>query len=462
MQSRIKTYTWLLAALLLPYVALCFFAHPVADDLTYSYKTMAWGYWQAQQHEFSYWNGRYFSNLILLANPMVWGSIDLYRVAALMLILLIPIVVYLTLSVFFSKEFSQRQRILGALVLSALFLCITPDIAEGIYWYTGAMTYVLACLFTMLYISLVGLYQQQRFIITKTIHWSLLTISLFICLGFNEVNTLLLIAGHVVAILLSYKEKHLRSILFILTGLTVLFSLVMVLAPGNAQRSSFFSNNHQVTHSLYMSCLQVGRFFITWVSSPVLLLASLLFLPLGQKLYEQSPLFQKLTDVKLWKAFIALCAIIFLSVFPAYWGTGILGQHRTLNTACFFFIPAWLCFVFIAAKQFNVLKQVYNPSTKIYHYLTLFFIACMFLLGNGGKALIELGSGEANVYSNEMSQREGILKTTHEKVVAIPTIIHRPTCLFILDISDDPNNGVNRSYEVYYKIDTIQLPHWNL
>lgn len=454
MPNRTKTYTWLFAALLLHYLVLCFFAHPIADDLTYSYKTMAWGYWHTQQYEFLNWNGRYFSNLILLANPMVWGSLMGYRAAAFILILLIPITFYFTLSTF---NFNKQERLLGALALTALFLCTMPDIAEGIYWYTGAMTYVLASLLTLVYISLVSLYLQQRFILNRYLHGIKCIILLFIIAGFNEVNTLLLIAGHLLVLLFIWKDKKLRTTLFVFNALAILFSLLMILAPGNAVRSSFFTNNHNIIHSLYMSCLQVVRFFCMWVFFPPMLLAGMLFISIGHRLYMQSSLFKQLADIKLWQAFTLLCLIIFLSVFPAYWGTGILGQHRTLNTACFFFIPVWLLFVFILSKHIRALRQLNAMPERYQHYFIILFIACILVSGNSGKALIELGSGDISDYSTQVAERENKLSHTKEKTISLPAIAFHPSCLFVLDISPDPSDGVNKSYAVYYKLNTVKM-----
>ncbi len=457
MPNRTKTYTWLFAALLLPYLVLCAFAQPVADDLTYSFKTMTWGYWQAQQHDFMFWNGRYISNAILLANPMVWGFLSLYRLAALVLIILIPVTFYFFLSALFNKLFSSQQKQVGALAFSALFLCTMPDLAEGIYWYTGAMTYVLASLLTLVYISLVVLYVQQRFILNRFIHSIKCIVLLFIIAGFNEVNTLLLIAGHLLVLFFIWKDKVLRRTLLIFGVLAILFSLLMILSPGNAQRGSFFTNNYNTSHSLYMSCAQVVRFFGKWAFFPPMLLAGIMFIPIGQRLYMQSTLFKQLADIKLWQVIALLCGIIFLCVFPAYWGTGILGQHRTLNTACFFFIPVWLLFAFILSKHIGALRQLNNMPERFQHYFIILFIACIFVSGNSGWGLIELASGKISDYSQQMTLREQLLKSSKEKTIAVPTITSRPASLFVLDISANPDDGVNKSYAVYYKLDSVKI-----
>lgn len=390
---------------------------------------------------------------------MVWGSVMAYKLAAVALILLTPVTFYFFLSAFFKNEFSALQKLIGALAFTLLYFGLMPDIAEGIYWYTGAMTYVLANLLTLVYISFVAMYLQKRYIINRFIHGLKCIALLFIVIGFNEVNTLILIAGHAIVLMAIRKEKSLRPALFILSVLTTLFALIMILAPGNAQRGSYFTENYHMLHSLGMSVLQVARFFVKWVAFPPLLLASVLFIPIGQKLYGQSAFFRQLCGIKLWQVFLMLCGIIFLCVFPAYWGTGILGQHRTLNTASFFFIPVWFLFVFIAAKQFGATNYAIAVPVKMQHMLVLIFMACLLFSGNSGSAIIELGSGEAYKYTAEMDARTTLLenaKAQNLKKLIMPSIKNRPACLFVLDASADPGNGINTSYAVYYGINTIE------
>jgi hypothetical protein len=453
-----KSYTCLFVLLFIPYVVLCFFAHPVADDFGYTQKTLGWGFWQAQQHDFFYWNGRYASNALLLANPMVWGSFTMYRLSALVLILLTPLCFYFFLSAIFRQLFSTSQKLLGALAFSVLYFGIMPDISEGLYWFTGAMTYVLANLLTIVYISLVALYLQKRFIVNQFIHALKCIVLLFIVIGFNEVNTLVLIIGHLVVLLALRKEKQLLTTILILTLLTIAFSLIMILAPGNAQRGSFFTGNYHIVHSLYMTGLQIIRFFLKWISFPPLLLASLLFIPIGQKLYDTSSLFQKLAGLKLWQVFFLLCLIIFLCVFPAYWGTGILGQHRTLNTACFFFILLWLVFVFILSKRFNITQHVLAMPDKMKYWVTIIFITCLLISGNSGRALFEFGTGQITGFNNELNERYTKLETAKQqgiKSVTLPTLKNRPTSLFVLDIQSGCDHWMNKSYALYFKVEQV-------
>ncbi|MGP8217723.1 MAG: DUF6056 family protein [Bacteroidia bacterium] len=446
-------YIALFALLLIPYIILCYFAQPIADDLTYTVKTLHRGYLPAQLQDYFFWNGRYASNVLVLANPLIWGSLTCYRLAALALILLTPLSFYFFLSAWLGKSLSPRQKLLGALAFSALYFCIMPDLSEGIYWFTGSVTYQFGNIVAITYIGLATLYVQKRYIINGIFHASLCFLMLLIAIGFNEVLTLMLIVGHFIIYPLFRKDAELRPILAWMCVFSLLFSLIMILAPGNVQRGGYFTGNYQIIHPLWMSALQVIRFFAKWVSSPALLLASLLFIPIGQKLYKESPIFRKLAALKLWQAFAILCIIIFLCVFPPYWGTGILGQHRTLNTACFFFIIAWFLFIFIAFKQYD-----FRLTTAHLRLITFLFIACLLLTGNSGRALIDLGNGKVSRFANEMDDRMTVLETAQKqqaKTVSLPTIQDRPSGIFVIDISDNPNNGINKSYAEYYGIEKV-------
>jgi len=346
---------------------------------------------------------------------------------------------------------------MSALALSVLYFGIMPDLAEGLYWLTGAITYQLGNMLTIIYIGIVALFLQKKFIFNKPFHSLLCFLMLFISIGFNEVNTLILISIHVLVLFLLRKELNIRPTLLLLSAFAILFSLIMILAPGNAARGDFFTNNYNILYSLKMTALQMIRFFLKWASFPPLLLASVLFIPIGQMLFEQSPIFRKMAEIKIWQCFTLLCLMIFLCVFPAYWGTGILGQHRTLNAACFFFILIWFLFIFILSKRFNLVQ--YTIPAKLNNFVTLLFIACLLISGNSGIALLELGNGEICSFNTEMNERYTKLESAKQqgmKSVTLPTLKNRPASLFVLDIKPGYNNLVNRTYAIYFGIDTVK------
>ncbi len=448
-----RKYTYLFAALFIPYILFCFYAYPVGDDFNYCNKSAGWV--NAQVHNYFFWGGRYISNA--LAYPFSTHSLLAYRLIALGIIILTPASAFFAISSVSSKAFAFKEKILSALLFSVLQFGIMPSLTQGIYWMSGSVTYQLGSIVSMFYIGFGVSYVQEKFILNKTVHFLFSILFLFLSLGFNEVLTLMLLAAHFIVWLNLPIEKRFRLPLFLFAIFTLLFSLIMILAPGNSVRSGFFSTNHNLLYSLSMTTLQIVRFFAKWVFFPPLMLTSLLVI--GQNgLFEQSSLLQKLSSLKPWKIFLILLLILFLCIFPPYWNTGILGQHRTLNAACFFFIPAWLVFVRGLSIRYNLAGRLVLLTTKTKHFIILLIAASSLLAGNSGRAIAEFSKGEITGFANDMHERFTLIENAKQKGVkeiSVPLLRHHPSSLFVLDIQPDCSHWINNDYAIYFDVEKV-------
>ncbi|MBK9060272.1 MAG: hypothetical protein IPL81_10495 [Flavobacteriales bacterium] len=113
-------------------------------------------------------------------------------------------------------------------------------------------------------------------------------------------------------------------------------AVLMYFAPGNAVRGGMFADTHLLWRSLGMSALQAVRFIGTWVLSPALLAFSVLYIPVHRYLLEHVPAMKNVRRLSRWIIALLPFSLVMASTFPAYWGTGLLGQHRTVNVACLF------------------------------------------------------------------------------------------------------------------------------
>jgi len=333
----VKIAPLILLALFIPYLILCFYAHPIADDYTYNSASL---FWRSQLEMYSFWNGRYVANFLVMCNPILFNSLFGYRFAATILLLLMPLSIYFLLSSVTEKALSSFQKIILAIVSTLLILSLMPSLAEGIYWYTGSVTYILGCIVALFYVGAIVAYYKKNFVINRVVHFSCCIILLFIAFGFNEVQALLLVVGHLFVWLNIKRDKKIRPLLIVLLIFCAVFAATIFFSPGNYFRTSYFSNNHRLFYSLFMSLQYMVRFFFAWISYSPLWIASILFAPISFKLTTHLTLFRELGRVKPFVFFFLLWGILFISIFLPCWSTGILGQYRTVNTACFFFIPS--------------------------------------------------------------------------------------------------------------------------
>jgi hypothetical protein len=263
------------------------------------------------------------------------------------------------------------------------------------------------------------------------------------------VMTVLLAAGHVLFFFLTWKKIRGVNFAVILTIVAVAGIILMATAPGNKIREGYFPAKHQLLHSILYSFLQTGRFAGLWLLSVPLWLATLLYFPLAKRIklpdsFRINPIFS---------AFILL-AIIFCCAFPAYWGTGILGQHRTLNTACFVFLLYWFFNLHAIAghiKQ-SLLDKIYG-NVSLVKVLPVLLVLSVFLFGNGFTSTGDLISGRASGFDKEVEvQNSMLLDCKQQGIVScrIPFIKTKPESIFVLDIQPDSSHWINFDLAAFY------------
>lgn len=435
---------WLCALSLLLHGGLARFAHPMADDFSYAHKDISLGMWNATVWEYLHWNGRYASNYLVLLGPLRLGlaHLALYRAVPVLLILGTLGAQWYLLRKLFTRNGIDLPALPIALLWSACFLCIMPDIGEGFYWYTGAVTYQLANIVVLLALAC-ALDQRPTLRLVAAALF-------FLAVGFNEVTMLLLLtAGTAYVAVRGLRRGYARS-----TGLMVLLiavgAVLMFIAPGNAGRGQHFPQQHQLLRSLGMSALQTVRFGALWVLNvPVLSLSLLLLLGRDRILPLLAPLTRGLRP---WMTTLTLCVLIFLCAFPAYWGTGILGQHRTLNVGCFFFLPLWCLHVLVCANTWlRSLPSV--PLAPLRAVLLLLFASTVLFTGNGYEAVKDLFGGRAAHAAEQLESRYALLedaRSSPDPVIELPLIQDPPRSIYVMDIRPDPEFLQNMDYVLWF------------
>lgn len=449
--------TSVLVLLLLPFIYISLFIHPIADDFTYAVKGRTYDIFDNLVGEYLNWNGRYFSNLLVIINPITYGWFGLYKVIPIVLIVFTVFAFYIFTSAIFTRNFKSQVKFQISLILTLLYLHQMPDLAEGIYWYTGAVTYHLGNIIFLITASLLALQYNNRYVFSnKVIHYFIFVILLFLLNGMNEIHVIILwlFFGTILIAYFSYNKK-LNVVVLLLLIASLLFSLILILSPGNEVRAAHFSENHRLWNSLLMSSAQTIRFLGEWLWSLPLLFASLLFLYFRKWLNEKMSLLASSFFLKPWQSLLIIPAVIFIGAFPAYWGTGILGQHRTMNVSYFLFLIIWfvnltICFNYLSRCNFAIR---YKFLLNLNHTKEIILISGLFLslilTGNSYTVLSDLISSRAHNFSKQMEDRYQIIKNSKDTAF-IRTIYLPPESIFVSDVSTDPNDWVNRSYGLYF------------
>ena len=411
----IRIAVWILVSASLLFLFACAwlaqYAHPMGDDWSYARMGMDHGLLPWLKDQYFTWNGRYFSNALVGRGPLTLGidHLWMYRCVPVVLIALTWCAYTAFLRALFRDAFTHMQTWAAGLVFTALFLHGMPDLGEGIYWYTGAVTYQLGTCLLLFHLAAFFMYLQGRYVLTRVPHIFLNVVLALLVVGSSEVHMLLLLVIHAVILVVRWRNaKRPTKAEWVMITTVLLGAAVMYFAPGNAVRASYFDTKHELWRSLGWSVLQTGRFTGLWLIDRVLFFTFFLYVPLSRDLSRRVPLFQRSFGLTPLTSTLALLSVTFLCVFPAYWSTGMLGQHRTLNVAYAFFLPLWFINLTVWTNRFNYWSAFSSKPWAIVTFIAIAMIG-LFISRNGSAVTSDLFTGTAADFDRQMNARYELL-----------------------------------------------------
>lgn len=445
---------------LLPYLILIGFCHPSGDDFSYAFLGTKQDLYPALLDEYNLWNGRYTSNVFVLKNPLILKDswIYWYRFSIAGILLFGLLSAYLFFKYFLKESTSRIWIIFISLLFLLLNLFQMPILSEGTYWYTGVVTYQLANSFTLLYLIGLHRFSVMRLGFSKIFTFIGLCISIVLIQGFNEVIMLLMFVFHGFLLALHFQKNTINRFWFIGFFLfSFLGFCIVYFAPGNKLREAYFiGQSHRLGHSLLYTFLQILRFGFDWLSSGVLILLSLVYLSVHKYLSISCELFRNQFYINKWVSLIALFSVLFIAIFPAYWSTGILGQHRTVNTAYFYFILLWFINLSLWYNTRFIQKILVSSATKKYSLIASIII--ILFTDNSYNCWKDIFTFEASFFDKSLIKRYEILDeipTSTFQLQQIPALKNKPSSIFIYDITNDPHYFPNTCYKFYWKLNAF-------
>lgn len=422
-----------LMVLLAPFIYLFGFVHPIADDLGFAYQSQQAPLWEVLVNFYYKTNGLYTGNLIMLLFPFSLTDLLQYRLFLGVNFLFFGAGIYYLIHIVFSG-----LKLLDKTIISLLFLLtvlsLTTHLSEAFYWQTSVVYYQFSLTLVLFYLGFLVQYFQQKFIVNKIIHQVILILMIALVIGIKESIALIMVF---VAVLLFYYSyfKSKEDKLFFLVQLIVALSCIAVVAfaPGNDYRMANYSNTHNLRYSMLYTFMQMGRFSLNWLIA----LSGILFLFIVAELHQNAnPIVKKLN----WKiVLVVFLGVLFLSIFPAYWVTGILGQHRTLNIASLFFV-LFLLILSVNQGAYFVKHIPFNFIKKLGFFCLVFLLA-----GNGSMVVSDILSGRIKNYDKQLTERAELILQTHS-TAKLPLLINAPKSLFVVDIQQDTSHWINQSY----------------
>jgi len=457
-----RTFSYVLLCVLLGALArhlwLAAYVHPFGDDFSYAVAGMHTELLPRLAVEYDSWNGRYFSNILLLRGPLVLGlqkGLVLYRCAAVLLIFFTLFAAYRFLQQAFGNAISTIARWSIALVFLLFYLHRMPDASEGFYWYTGAMTYQLPNALSLLLLANWISHFRRDGVSGKG--WIIAQVFLIIVIaGCNELHMALLGLLHLALLVFSYRRKSkLDPIIIGLLLVSVACSVVVFAAPGNDTRGALFPHRHEFLRTLGYASAQTARFTGTWLFLSTGVLFSLGLVIQFRAFGSDNVFHTMLQRVNKWWALVLPFALVFVPMVVTYWPTGLLGQYRTANVAFFYFIPAW-CFALLVwdVQVFRTGRWRF-PDLHQRTFQWSFLLLCaitFFFLGRDGRVSSDLFTGRAREYDRGLTEGYQLITSAvqdNADRLELPSV-EFPRSLHILPLDASPDHWTNRSLANYF------------
>lgn len=463
---------WLLLAVCLA-VVLAFFllapyAHPSSDDFCLASGIRQDGLIEHLWRHYQEWSGRYSGNALYGIYPLLFGMFDGYRFVPVFMTGFLFVAGAFFLSSAFAVKIYDRCVMLSALCFVCVYLLGMFSPASGLYWMAGALSYQPANILLLVVLGLMlRLMERQK----RSEHFSVLLIVLLavmvLAIGFNETSMIALVAVAALFFVMNLRSGRGLVWPWLLVFITSLVCFAIVyLSPGNATRAAAFPLRHDLLRAVGGS-LDVGlRVLGIWISSPVLLAATLLVPFAVSRLYRSSG-----RSYTVSKSHIALMVLCTLSIpvvfqFPAWWAMGGWAPARTIDATYFVFLIGWFLTVAAITVYLQHEAEAVTDSSRAYPVTAAVLLAASVLF-----TLAVLGSDSYRLALSDRAERAG---PWHEYMLQRYALIRQavadnrlslvvpdfekeyPRSIYFNDIMYKPDDWRNVCYAAYFGLERIQ------
>src|SRR5437763_1849273 len=245
---------------------------------------------------------------------------------------------------------------------------------------------------------------------------------------------------------------------FVMLAVALGASALVVGSPWNAMRETMYPAHRSLVGSVGNTLLQTVRFGVGWVTSGTLVLATILYLPFAERVAAAQAGLSRLGD-RFGVALVALpFAAIPVSVFPAYWATGVLGQHRTVSVGFFAFLMLWFACVTAAIGSGGGGSSIpRRPGLK--PAIAAALVAAIGFGGNGYTIAADFLYRRPQRFSAEMDARAAALdacRTASDRACGVSPSLNVPASIFFLVVCPDPTDWINGVYARFYGLRQVQ------
>lgn len=429
------------------------FVRYMADDFCTVFYAHRLGVFRSTWFWYLNWSGR-FSASILDATLGALGPKVLPIIVPLTIILWLAALTLLFLTLLnFPKYKFLISLTLATTGLFTLFL-ITPDIRQALYWGQGMRSVVPPLIMSTIQILVWNHMRSGNWTRGQLWFWGITSFLLALFAGgFSETYSAFQVAALVLSLLAILRSQRLRlsnTSLFVTSSLlgAICALVIVVLAPGNAERQAFFPPPPSLAGILMISLKSYLSYLLMLIDSPNKIFALLGLLSLAALVGSQ--LNQEMDARLLWVAPILMFGLMFICFPPAAYGTSEPPPGRTLILPTYFFLMGILAWGMVAGHFFGETQRVITST------LLPGMVIVMLVLSASLNAISLYQSRHEFInYANQWDEIDATirkLKQSGETQVLIPVI---PNWAALNTPTDNPRFWVNICMSRYYDVQVL-------
>ncbi|SMB82325.1 hypothetical protein SAMN00120144_2167 [Hymenobacter roseosalivarius DSM 11622] len=457
---------------LLPFVALCWYAHPSGDDFLTANDVRKHGHWGYIAFMYMQWTGRYTAAALWgLANPVAYGNTtEDYGLVCLLILLLLLGASYVLFRALLGEHLKRKYSWLGSGVFVALFLLQMPSPAEGLYWIASAYNYLLPASLTLVLLAVLVHHASTPTQAARR-KWLLISALLTVLVvGSNETISLPLLIWVLSFTALRYiQQRRLNWEHLFLCAVLIAACIVAFAAPGNYVRLNQATRYIGLLDCVHHAASAAYRCLIDWTGNGVLPAITLLLMPLGYRLSRIPDL--PLNRVAQNPFFIGLLMVVSMVVVltMGYSISNHLMPLRALNVLYLFFLVGWFLHAYAWARfmwqRFNWLPH--SISTLIRWALVGWLFFGVFMTSqfrvrvnrqqnNVVVAYQDWLGGAAARYDAQLTARYKYLRASSLQEEIVEPLLNPPRSILFLDLGRNPKGWVNLAYAEFFGKASIQ------
>ncbi|MHA8087451.1 DUF6056 family protein [Aquirufa sp. Wall-65K1] len=417
----------------------------ITDDFCFAWVGKEYGVFGGAYQYYIGWSGRYFGNIMLHLNPLIfspdfgyfkWGT-------WLLMVLGLANALYLFKNIY-QQSWHSSKVLWSALVFQAIGWYTIPGFYEWYFWFSG-LFYPLSFQVVILFFNL---YYFEK---AKVIRFFLLPLVLFFLIGSSEIT--MIFFSTVFGCLQLYrliKIKKIEPELWLLGIVWVIGLALVILAPGNAIRAT---KHIALIDGLVEAAKSAGKQLILFSKEPLFWLMNLWIILFGTG--------QKKASVISWASFLGLMGIFalgyylsFLPISLALDESGI--PNRTLSLLFMYLLMASGYSSFILHQKIAwTLPEKFKFPVQV--LIMLLILPNMHYSKSARLMAAEISSGTAFQFAKEQKARFDAIQQTTEAQVEIPAIQTKSAFLFNEEISSDSSHLWCKCIAKYYGKKQVRL-----